>query len=271
VPFPILGAGLVVIMFVSAYQEPKQFAVLQVMLVLGLLGWLMKSIGMPRAPFLIGFVLSIPMERYYFLTSRLYTTGEWIVRPGVLIMAAILVLPLLLALRRRLATSKSEAAPEPYDEDEGPDVGHLEDTRLPVVLAALFTLMFAGALVGSFGFSERAALMPRVVGIVGGLLAVAFLVVELRAGRRAPIPWHSTLRTVGAAFAWLVAFVALVYVVGTMLAALIFIPAFLFVVARWEPLKIAIYTVVVLAALWVLHEYAEIALPVGLYTPGVLR
>jgi TctA family transporter len=273
VPFPILGAGLVVVMFISAYQEPKQFAVLQVMLLLAVLGWFMKGIGMPRAPFLIGFVLSIPMERYYFLTTRLYTGSEWITRPGVLIMVAILFLPLLLALRRRLARRPEEAGPAAEDEEEGPDVGALEGSWIPVGMAGLFTLVFAGALVASQEFSPRAALMPQVIGAVGLLLSVALLVREFRQrGVAAPARnLREQLKNVGIAFAWLVLFVVLVYLVGTLLAALVFVPVFLWVVARMAPVKIAIYTVLLLLALWVLHHYAEIALPIGLFTPEALR
>ncbi|SCL26473.1 TctA family transporter [Micromonospora rhizosphaerae] len=282
VPFPILGAGLVVIMFVSAYQEPQQFAVLQVMLLLALLGWLMKVGGFPRAPFLIGFVLSIPMERYYFLTDRLYTTGEWLSRPGVLIMMAVLVLPLLLALRRKLARPKVEA-PEAGaedgqhldDEDEGPQAGALDKSLLPVGLAAVFLALFAGALVLSAGFSERAALMPRIIAVVGMLLAAGVVATELRTrrrtGQRAPADWRGQVANVAVAFGWLVVFLVFVYVAGTMIAAALFIPLFLWRVGRWQPLKIVIYTLGVLAALWVLHQYAEISLPVGLYTPEVLK
>ena len=273
VPFPILGAGLVVIMFVSAYQEPKQFAVLQVMLLLAVLGWFMKGIGMPRAPFLIGFVLSIPMERYYFLTTRLYTGSEWVTRPGVLVMIAILFVPLLLALRRRLARRAEETGPVTEDDEEGADVGALEGSWIPVGMAGLFIVVFGGALVQSQGFSPRAALMPQVIGAVGLLLAIALLVREIRHRRSLPQARDLTgvLKNVGIAFAWLVLFVVLVYFLGTILAALLFVPVFLWAVARMAPLKIAIYTVMLLLALWVLHQYAEIALPIGLFTPEALR
>jgi putative tricarboxylic transport membrane protein len=272
VPFPILGAGLVVIMFVAAYQEPKQFAVLQVMLLLALLGWFMKAIGMPRAPFLIGFVLSIPMERYYFLTTRLYTGAEWVTRPGVLVMLAILVVPLLLALRRRLGRRPEEPAPE--DDEEGSDVGGLENTWVPSVMALLLAAAFGAALVVSQDFSPRAAVMPRVIGMVGLALAILLLSIELRRRRRAPgdlMPLASGLKPMGAAFLWLILFVVLVYVLGTMLAAAVFVPAFLHVLARMRPMRIALYVVGLLAALWVLNHYAEMALPIGLYTPQALR
>lgn len=274
VPFPVLGAGLVVVMFVAAYQEPQQFAVLQVMLLLGVLGWLLKVAGFPRAPFLIGFVLSIPMERYYFLTDRLYEAEEWVTRPGVLIMAAILVLPLLLALRRRLKKAPVNG-PELEDDDEGPQSGALDQTLLPAVLAAVFFGTFTGALVLSADFSSAAALMPRIAAIAGMLLSAGVFVRELRSWRKnrskAAVDWRAQMGSAVLAFGWLVLFLALVYLGGTLIAAAVFIPLFLWRVAQLGPVKIVIYVVVVLAVLWVLHRYADISLPVGLYTPEVLR
>jgi hypothetical protein len=50
-----------------------------------------------------------------------------------------------------------------------------------------------------------------------------------------------------------------------------FVPVFLWVVARMAPVKILIHVVCLLAGLWTLQTYAEILLPVGLYTPEALR
>ena len=95
VPFSVLGAGLLVIMFLGAYQEGGQLGDLWVMLILGVVGWIMKESGVPRAPFLIGFVLAIPMERYYYLTDSLYEGVSWMTRPGVIVFLVILIGPIL--------------------------------------------------------------------------------------------------------------------------------------------------------------------------------
>ncbi|WP_030105042.1 tripartite tricarboxylate transporter permease [Actinoalloteichus caeruleus] len=111
--FPVLAGGLVVIMFVAAFQASQEFGVMQVMLLLGVFGWLMKMCDYPRAPFLIGFVLSIPLERYYFLTESLYEPTEWLTRPGVVVMIAILLAPLLFKLVKALLRARRQrnAAP----------------------------------------------------------------------------------------------------------------------------------------------------------------
>jgi hypothetical protein len=115
--------------------------------------------------------------------------------------------------------------------------------------------------------------MPQVIGAVGLLLSIAFLVRELRRRRDVVAPGNlpAVLRNILVAFAWLVLFVVLVYLGGTMLAAAVFVPVFLLVVARWTPWKVGVYTVLLLGLLWTLHLYAEIALPIGLFTPQALR
>ena len=55
---------LLVIMFLGAYQEGGQLGDLWVMLILGVVGWIMKESGVPRAPFLIGFVLAIVVASF---------------------------------------------------------------------------------------------------------------------------------------------------------------------------------------------------------------
>ncbi|WP_137120471.1 tripartite tricarboxylate transporter permease [Segeticoccus rhizosphaerae] len=120
VPFQYLAPGLLLIMLVAAYAESGQFGAIVAMLVLGVMGYVMKEADFPRAPLLIGFILSVPMERYYFLTDSLYTTGEWIHRPFVIVMALILLAPLALklfnAMRRR--RSVDDAGSSVTDERE---------------------------------------------------------------------------------------------------------------------------------------------------------
>ncbi|MQA10369.1 MAG: hypothetical protein GEU98_17795 [Pseudonocardiaceae bacterium] len=276
VRFPILAAGLIVIMFVSAYQEPQQFGVLQVMLILAVVGWLMKLGGFPRAPFLIGFVLSQPMERYYFQTVELYQTTEWIRRPAVLVMAGILIIPLLLALFRKVRSSKesSSADPEGADDEEGPAAAELERSWLPPAMCGAFAALFGAALLMSASFSPDAALIPRVVCTVGLVMSLVTLAVGVRALRRdgaQPIDWRGEVGVAVVSFGWIVLFLVFVGVAGTMLAATVFVPLFLWRVARWEWWKIAIYTAVLLALLWTLRSAVDLALPVGYFTPEVLQ
>jgi len=181
VPFAILAAGLVVIMLLGSFQEGGQIGDLWVMLLLGVAGWALKATDFPRAPFLIGFVLAIPMERYYFLTDSLYEGFEWMLRPGTMVFIAILVLPILwnvfkwFRARRKLSTDddpKADSAPD----SEAP----FKDSVWSLATAAVLFVVFAGSLVLSSSYSPEARLVPQLVGWVGVAITAALVILELR-------------------------------------------------------------------------------------------
>lgn len=300
VRFPLLAAGLIPILFMSGFQGSGQIQVLPVMLLLGVVGWLMKVIGIPRAPFLIGFVLSLPLERYYYLTANLYEFSEWAIRPGVLVMAGILVLPLVLALVRKLRSRKAaavraeavsvgaetaavgpesaavgaetEAMPDD-DEDESDDSVPVKWT---VAMSAGFFVLFVAAFILAQSFSPAARLLPNIVTSLGALLSLAALILDVVKMRRSNsvtpeerVQWHGTLRTALASTLWLVGFVAIVYVFGIVIGAAVYIPLFLWFVARARIRTIIVYPVVVVAVLLVMQAYVDVALPAGYIYLGV--
>ena len=186
VPFAVLAAGLVVIMLLGSFQDGGQLGDLWVMVLLGVAGWVLKSTGFPRAPFLIGFVLAIPMERYYFLTDSLYEGFEWMLRPGTMVFIAVLVLPILwnvfkwVRSRRKLGADddpKSDSAPD----DEAP----LKNSVWSLAAAAVLLLVFAGSLLLSSSYSPDAKLVPQLVGWVGVIMSGILLALELRTRKTA--------------------------------------------------------------------------------------
>ncbi|GAA3738075.1 TctA family transporter [Spinactinospora alkalitolerans] len=308
VRFPILAAGLIVIMFISAFQAAQEFGVLQIMLMLGIIGWFMKMCDYPRAPFLIGFVLSVPLERYYFLTDSLYTPAEWMSRPAVLVMAGLLAAPLLYkgamwASRRRNAhapadervpasvgggggdgtsadgsgagqeTGGENAEHGEADHEAGQDTGLFEGTAWPAATAALFVALFGAGLLLSQAYSPSARLVPQLVCTAGLLLALVVTgreVYRLRASPASGSRWRGELGWTAYAFGWLCLFLAITYLVGAVLAAAVFVPVFLRAVARLRYPAIAVYTVAVMALLLVLQFVAGMALPQGWFMPGFL-
>lgn len=181
VPFAVLSAGLVVVMLLGAFQEGNQLGDLWIMLALGVAGWVLKSTDFPRAPFLIGFVLAIPMERYYFLTDSLYEGIEWVFRPGTLVFIAVLVVPILWAIFKRIrarvvGVSRKESAAEAATEEDAP----LKDSVWSQGAALVSLLVFAASLILSSAFSPDARLMPQLIGWTGAILAAVLVVIEFR-------------------------------------------------------------------------------------------
>lgn len=266
VPFAILGPGLIVVMLLGAYQESAQLGDLWVMLVLGVVGWVLKSTGFPRAPFLIGFVLAIPLERYYFLTDSLYNGIGWMARPGVLVFLAILVAPGVWALVKRVRARGSRDADDGHrHEDEEEGEAELADSTWSLVTAVAAVAVFAAALVVSSGFSPDARLVPRLVAIGGLALGGLLLTQELRIRRAGSLAvgWPSSARYAVRTFTWMAAFLALVGLGGYLSAVLVFVPAFLLYVARARPRVVVGYGLVMAAVLVALPLLLPVELPGG--------
>ena len=283
VPFAVLGPGLLVVMLLGAYQEGGHVGDLWVMVLLGVAGWLLKGTGYPRAPFLIGFVLAIPMERYYYLTTSLYTGSEWMLRPGVLAFAAVLFLPLLWTLVKRLRGRRPSMADEGHrDETAGSGdefEGSLAGTTWSLGVAAGAFIVFAAAFIVSGSFSEEARLMPRLVTVGGLTFTLALLWQEWRTRRPrtgTPVPQGPVvspvvpsqrtreLTTAGTTFLAMGVFLVLVVTTGYLPAVLLFVPMALLYGARTAPRTAVVYTLALAVVLLALPSILPVDLPEGL-------
>lgn len=301
VPFAVLGPGLLVVMLLGAFQEGGQLGDLWVMVVLGVVGFFLKATGMPRAPFLIGFVLAIPMERYYYLTANLYDGTSWMTRPGVLVFAALLVVPALWSLVKRLrgasgAVDDGHRDEHAVEEDGGDELeGSLAGTPWSAAVAVIAVALFAGAFWVSGSFSEEARLMPRLVAVCGLAAGLALVGQELRARRttragddtlvpevpagsggtalatRAAPPDAATALTrrhdlliAARTFAAMAGFLVLATLGGYLAATLIFTPVFLLYAARVRPRTAIVYTLVLGLVLLALPSLLPVDLPMGL-------
>jgi TctA family transporter len=81
---------LLVLIVLGGYTATNQFADVWVMLFFGALGWIMVELDWPRPPLVLGLVLGRLAENYLFLSVSRYELG-WLLRPGVLVGLAIIV------------------------------------------------------------------------------------------------------------------------------------------------------------------------------------
>lgn len=94
IPAVRLVPVLLVIMLLGAYQSSLSWGDLIAFVVIGAIGCGLYRFGWPRPPFLIGFVLAPSVERYLTLSITHYGM-DWITRPVVLIIGAVILLILL--------------------------------------------------------------------------------------------------------------------------------------------------------------------------------
>jgi putative tricarboxylic transport membrane protein len=182
VRFALIAAPLMLIMVAGAYQSTQSLGDIAVLIMLGVVGWFMKQADWPRAPVLVGFVLAGPMEQYFWLTNQIHG-WSWLMRPGVLIIASIIVVPMLIGIwrTRRARTAAPEAdAPIPAAavEEAAPARSATSLTRL--VLAVFATIVFAYAAYEAAGYRANARMMPMLAIVPGLALSILVLLRETR-------------------------------------------------------------------------------------------
>jgi putative tricarboxylic transport membrane protein len=87
-PFTKVMPILLLLVSLGSFQTTQHMGDLVVLLVFGAIGWIMRRTGIPRAPLLIGFVLSALVEQYLWQVMSRYGF-DWLRRPGVIIIGGI--------------------------------------------------------------------------------------------------------------------------------------------------------------------------------------
>jgi putative tricarboxylic transport membrane protein len=90
IPFSYLAPFMILIITFASYQATYSWGDFIALLLMGILGWVMKQYGWPRPAALIGYVLAGNLEQYLFISVQRYGMS-WIWRPGVIILAVIIV------------------------------------------------------------------------------------------------------------------------------------------------------------------------------------
>lgn len=273
VSFPLLAAALIPILFMSGFQSSLNLNVFYIMLGLGVLGWVCKVCSIPRAPFLIAFVLAEPLERYFFLTINAFTTTEWMTRPFVLVVLLILVGSVTAPWLKKHFTRVRQNAEDTQTTQTAQVLkteveGVTAPPRLALVITALFLVFFAVELFLAQGYSGNGSLFPNAVGIAGLILAALALISDTRGIRRRlshsqQLEWRETVVSVGRSLLWILGYIWLVFIFGMMLGSAFFAFAFLITVAKLKWWKALIYALVVIMSLWVLENFAYLVAPMG--------
>ena len=71
------------LVFVAAFEGTHDWGDLFTLMIFGMVGWLMKRLGWPRPPMVLGLVIGGIFERYLYISTSLYGAA-WMLRPVVL-------------------------------------------------------------------------------------------------------------------------------------------------------------------------------------------
>jgi putative tricarboxylic transport membrane protein len=256
VPFVQLAPPVVVTIFFGAFQSSQHFGDIYAMLGLGFLGWLMKQLGWPRAPFLVGFVLTKPTEQYLWLSISRYGF-EWLLRPGVIALGLLLIASIVW-----FALGKRGVENIPAEEStEGVALG-----RVPSVVFTFFVLLVVtAALYEARSFPYLGAIFPVAATVPAIFMAVVQLLLELRAER--PTRTIETKKKIKSAlgyFVLLLLYLLLILLVGFGIATALFTFGFLYGWAKMRWPHAVLYTGCLVGAALLMDSLLGMYWPEGL-------
>jgi TctA family transporter len=109
-PFYSLVPLILVFVFIGAFAANRSSTDLIALLGFSFLGFLMRRHGWPRSPLVLGMVLGDKLENYLWLSYGRFGF-EWLSRPGVIILAFLLILSLCYPALQNMRDRKAEAIP----------------------------------------------------------------------------------------------------------------------------------------------------------------
>jgi putative tricarboxylic transport membrane protein len=92
--YTLFMPGVLSLIWIGAFEASRNWGDLFSLMFFGMLGWAMKHFRWPRPPFVLGFILGEPIERYMFISIERYGI-EWMIKPFVLMMFTFAALSLL--------------------------------------------------------------------------------------------------------------------------------------------------------------------------------
>jgi TctA family transporter len=266
------------IVYIGAFEASRQWGDLFALLFFGLVGWIMKQCRWPRPPLILGVVLGDTIERYMFISIERYGLS-WLLRPIVALLFTLAILglvrPLLQDIRRQGGLKRmltSFQAPRFH----------------PSQLFTIFMIAVIGAAVAvALPWDFSAKVVPLVVGTVALTAAVLSLFNEMcrkptsvtaeglsdevqheveqkihmdLTSDTGHLPVREIIARAGWFFGYLVAFMAVMAIIGLIPTVAVFVIFFM----RWEARErwtlVVPYTSVLVLFIWFTFDYV-MALP----------
>ena len=221
----LLVPAIVTFVFMGAWLASSDIGDWVVLLVFGLLGYVMKRGGVPRPPMVLGLVIGPIMENALFITNSVYDGLEWLARPICLIIAALIVLSVLLAARRR----------RPAPIEDGKAGSDAQETHPTMSLIATGFLLLASvlALVPTFSWPSDVGQIPMLTFIpLTGLALLALwqrsrAIGQMRTEGHARVSIGSEWKDVGLLYLWWLGLLMATLAVGQLIALPVFVALYL--------------------------------------------
>jgi TctA family transporter len=223
------------VIYISAFEGSRQWGDLYVLLMFGVVGWVMKRLGWPRPPLILGFVLGAVIETYMFISIERFGM-DWLTRPAVVVILGIA----LIGLVRPLFKAKLGKRPA-----GGQRLALGFNLRPSAVFPMLLIAVVGLLLVEAGPWPTNAKLVPMIVGTITISFAALSLLGEVLRPAAAPgiggathqqmeidtdygdLSSRTVLFRAGIFFGWLLAFMAMMSVIGLIPTIFVFVIAYM--------------------------------------------
>jgi putative tricarboxylic transport membrane protein len=225
-PYAYVAPFMLMVIFFAAYQATSHWGDILARLAIGVLGLYMRRFGWPRPPLIVGFVLAQGAENYLYQAIQFHGWG-WVLRPGVLIIAAITAASMWAGARYGRA-----------EIDEGGASARVRDLRPQLVFAIVMTALFAYAVLDLQRWSFLAKAFPLGVAVAALPVALFVAAVIWRGSRASAVIFDTEGETaagvtpLGRYLLWIAALLAASGLAGFVIGLALFFAAFLHFEAR---------------------------------------
>ena len=227
------------VVFIATFQATRSWGDLYFLLAFGVIGWVMKQLGWPRPPMVLGFVIGEIFERYLFLSNELYGTS-WLLpftfEAGQFQWGHPIVAVIGLVIAWALYRPLSETVRMLWHEFRHLNRAHMKIT--PNAWFTMFTIAVTiAALITSAEWPADEALVPRTACWVALIAGGLNLVTEMFSADKAPahpgsehgapagvkLPAPVMLSRAGEYFGWMAGFILMAALIGFIPAIGIFV------------------------------------------------
>lgn len=250
---------LLLLTFIGAFTERQVIADLLVTVVMGALGLALVRYGWPRAPLLLGVVLGPLAENRLFLSVDAYGS-QWLLRPGVLLIAALMLAAFVLP-RRAHRWKRQQDVPSP------PRVAKSSSFNGEHVFILLLAALLGAAVVVAASYPPRAALAPRLVAVATlTLLFAAVASDRLKTGRSEPTVSLPFTTPSIVTMVWIPIFLVVLWGFGFVAGAPVVVLGYLLVTGRERPVRAVVLAVVTGVAVYgLLFRLLYVPFPPGAF------
>jgi putative tricarboxylic transport membrane protein len=176
----LIVPGVVMLVFMGAWLGGSSMGDWVTVLVMGFIGYVMKSGGWPRPPLILALILCNILENAFQLSNQAYEGGMWLTRPIVLVLLVLTALMLYFSIRsmKKIRHEKIELFQDSELDQAGEGSERNPAVSLPFSILMVAVFLYAG--IQSLSWPTQVMQFPIAIVIPGVFLSLIVIKTDWR-------------------------------------------------------------------------------------------